>query len=137
MIETRNASIITHLIDHYGGQIAPGEPNVFCVSNTEYWAKRSEPRDLGLPTLQLSGILTLRKHCLSIVADTQLKTAITFVRSDIPALLDDVALWIESGAGSVNAEWKRTIRKTLNTVERRLQKVRWSVGRCTQDLIGT
>ncbi|KAF6826582.1 Nuclear GTPase SLIP-GC 3 [Colletotrichum musicola] len=122
LIETRNTSVVTHLVDHYGGQIHLDEPKVFCVSNTEYWSKRSEPKDLALPSLQLSGILTLRKHCLSIVADTQLKAAITFVCSDIPALLDDVALWVESGAGSANSERKRAIRKTLDKVEKRLQK---------------
>ncbi|KAF6831532.1 Nuclear GTPase SLIP-GC 3 [Colletotrichum plurivorum] len=117
LIETRNTFVVTHLVDHYSGQIDLDEPKVFCVSNTEYWSKRSEPKDLALPSLQLSGILTLRKHCLSIVADTQLKSAITFVCSDIPALLDDVALWVESGAGSANSERKRAILR---------QTARWS-----------
>ncbi|KAF6820957.1 Nuclear GTPase SLIP-GC 3 [Colletotrichum sojae] len=129
LIETRNTSVVTHLVDHYGGQIDLDEPKVFCVSNTEYWSKRSEPKDSALPSLQMSGILTLRKHCLSIVADTQHKAAITFVCSDIPALLDDVALWVESGAGSANSERKRGIRKTLNKVEKRLQMVKKSVRR--------
>ncbi len=42
---------------------------------------------------------------------------------DIPALLGDIALWIESGAGSADAEQKRTIRETLNELERRLRTV--------------
>lgn len=81
------------------------------------------PRDDALPSLELSCILDLRKHCLSIVADTQLEAVKQLVVNDIPALVGDVALWVQSGAGSTDAEHKRAVREILDEVERRLKKV--------------
>ncbi|TID05081.1 Nuclear GTPase SLIP-GC [Colletotrichum higginsianum] len=122
LIETRNTDIISKLQTQYGDAVPARTLQVFCVSNTEYWAKRSMPRDDALPSLELSCILDLRKHCLSIVADTQLEAAKQFVVNDIPALVGDVALWVQSGAGSTDAEHKRAVRETLDEVERRLKK---------------
>jgi hypothetical protein len=100
---------------------------VFCVSNSEYWEKRYQSKDEALPFLHLSGILAVRKHCLSMVADSQLRIATKYVRDDIPAFLGDVALWVESGAGSVDAEQKKAVRETLDKVEDNLKRVNNSV----------
>ncbi|OHW99019.1 hypothetical protein CSPAE12_02220 [Colletotrichum incanum] len=120
LIETRNASVSTKLHEIYGEKVPPGTLRVFCVSNTDYWASRWLSRDEALPLLRLSGIVALRKHCLAIIGDSQLSIATKFVANDIPALLGDVALWIESGAGSAGAEQKRVVRETLDKVERML-----------------
>ncbi|KAK6227425.1 hypothetical protein QIS74_00980 [Colletotrichum tabaci] len=122
LVETRNTTVISELQTKYGNKVPARTLQVFCVSNTEYWAKRSMPRDDALPSLELSCILNLRKHCLSIVADTQLEAVKQLVVNDIPALVGDVALWVQSGAGSTDAEQKRAVRETLDEVERRLKK---------------
>lgn len=96
---------------------------VFCISNTDYWDNRYLPKDEALPLIYLSGIPEIRKHCLSMVASSQLRIATKYVRDDIPALLGDVALWVESGAGSMDAEQKRAIREALDKVEKGLTTV--------------
>ena len=96
---------------------------VFCASNTEYWEHRALPRDTALPHLELSGILSIRKHCISIVADSQLRIATRYIKDDIPALLGDIELWVQSGAGNANAEQKEAIRQTLRALETRLNRV--------------
>lgn len=120
---TRNEAVIAQLHQKYDPNVPAGTLRVFCVSNNEYWEKRSRPKDEALPYLQLSCIIALRKHCLSIIAETQLREATRFATNDIPALLGEVALWVESGAGSTNAEQKRAVRETLDKIERRLKKV--------------
>ncbi|OHF03901.1 hypothetical protein CORC01_00763 [Colletotrichum orchidophilum] len=122
LIETRNVAVTRQLQVEYGDKVPSGVLRVFCVSNTDYWAKRRLSRDEALPSLRLSGIITLRKHCLAIIADTQLTIATKFVVNDIPALIGDVALWIQSGAGSADAEQKRIVRETLDNVDRRLRR---------------
>jgi flagellin-like hook-associated protein FlgL len=57
------------------------------------------------------------------VADRQLRVATKYIQDDIPALLEDVELWVQSGAGSVDAEQKAAIRETLNNLEARLNRV--------------
>lgn len=57
------------------------------------------------------------------VADRQLRVATKYIQDDIPALLEDVELWVQSGAGSVDAEQKAAIRETLNMLEARLNRV--------------
>jgi hypothetical protein len=108
----------------YQNTVSGNDLEVFCVSNDDYWNHRSSPKDYALPFLQLSGIFTVRKHCISMVAKTQLRIARKYITDDIPALLGDVELWVQSGAGSVDAERKEKIRETLSTVEARLKQVR-------------
>ncbi|GKT44287.1 uncharacterized protein ColSpa_04468 [Colletotrichum spaethianum] len=127
LIETRNTSVSRKLHELYDNKIPAGALRVFCVSNTEYRAGRWLPRDDALPLLQLSGIIALRKHCLAIIGDSQLRIATKFVANDIPALLGDVGLWIESGAGSTSAEQKQIVRETLDKVEQMLHRVNTAV----------
>ncbi|KAK1975437.1 hypothetical protein LZ30DRAFT_605612 [Colletotrichum cereale] len=122
LIENRNAAVGTELRKEYGPKVPDGTLHVFCVSNTEYWARRRLSKEDALPSLRLSGILALRKHCLAIIGDSQMSIARGFVANDIPALLGDVTLWIESGAGSASAEQKRTVREALDKVERGLKR---------------
>jgi hypothetical protein len=92
---------------------------VFCVSNKDYW----DHHDDTLNVLQLTGILQVRKHCISMVSESQLRAATQYIRDSIPALLGDVALWVESGSGSASAEQKQLVRETLNVLEARIRRV--------------
>jgi hypothetical protein len=65
------------------------------------------------------------------VANSQLRIATKYIRADIPALLGDIKLWVESGARTVNAEQKEKIRQTLNIVEARLKRV----GKACEDVV--
>lgn len=96
-----------------------GRLRVFCVSNTDYWNHRGD----ALHVLQLTGIIPVRKHCISMVAESQLRTAAKYIRDSIPALLGDIALWVESSSGSVSAERKQLVCETLNVIEGRIRRV--------------
>ncbi|KAI8242740.1 hypothetical protein K4K53_003544 [Colletotrichum sp. SAR 10_77] len=122
LVETRNAEVTKKLLASYRDKVQGGIVHVFCISNTEYWSKATLPKDEAIPSLQLSGIIALRKHCLSIIADSQLRLATKFVTNDIPALLGEAGLWVESGAGSANAEQKLAVRRTLDKIERQLRE---------------
>ncbi|KAJ0381938.1 hypothetical protein COL922a_013543 [Colletotrichum nupharicola] len=118
LVETRNAEVTKKPQASYRDKVRGGIVYVFCISNTEYWSKATLPKDEAIPYLQLSGIIALRKHCLSIIADRQLRLTTKFVTNDIPALLGEAGLWVESGAGSANAEQKSAVRRTLDKIER-------------------
>lgn len=114
------------LNDLYGSRVPDGGLRVFCVSNTIYWDNRGLSKDKALPILQLSGVIAVRRHCISIVAESQLRAATKYIRNSIPAILSEIALWVESGAGSLSAERKQALRETLNVVEARLRTVSFS-----------
>ncbi|KAI8270078.1 hypothetical protein K4K58_012264 [Colletotrichum sp. SAR11_239] len=122
LVETRNAEVTKKLLASYRDKVRGGIVHVFCISNTEYWSKAMLPKDEAMASLQLSGIIALRKHCLSIIADSQLRLATKFVTNDIPALLGEAGLWVESGAGSADAEQKLAVRRTLDKIERQLRE---------------
>lgn len=124
MICTRNEIVRQQLQERYEGQIPGDELSVFCVSNVDYWKKRDQPKDVSIDLLELSGMLEVRKYCISIVAESQLRAATLYMRRKIPALLDSLQLWVQSGSGSLTAEKKKAIRDTLDNVERILRKVR-------------
>lgn len=100
-----------------------GDLPVFCVSNLEYWEHRTRPKGEALPFIRLSGILQVRKYCLSIVAESQLCAAIEYMTDAIPALLGSVELWVQSGSGSLSAERKQAMRNTLEEIQRALDTV--------------
>lgn len=122
LICTRNEIVRQQLQERYEGQIPGDELSVFCVSNVDYWKKRDQPKDVSIDLLELSGMLEVRKYCISIVAESQLRAATLYMRRKIPALLDSLQLWVQSGSGSLTAEKKKAIRDTLDNVERILRK---------------
>ncbi|KAH7161710.1 hypothetical protein EDB81DRAFT_683686 [Dactylonectria macrodidyma] len=122
LIKTRNSTIERKLRDQYRDKVPGGDLRVFCVSNKNYWENRTEPRDAALPHLHLSGILEVRKYCISIVANSQRRLAIRYMRDEIPALFAQIELWVQSGAGSADAERKEVVRRTLNELEGRLKR---------------
>lgn len=114
------------LLDLCKDAIPGGSLKVLCVSNTMYWKHREKPRDMFLPFLKLSGIIALRKHCVAMVAASQLRIATNYMNNDVRSLISSVELWVHSGAGTETAERKAVVRETLDMIEQRLRRVSWS-----------
>jgi len=124
LINNRNEEVTGKLETQYRAQVPRATLRIFCVSNTIYWENRAKPRAEALPYLTLSGIIALRRHCISIVGQSQRRLAARYVNDEIPAFLGDVGLWLESGAGTIRAERKRAIRQALDALDSRLTRVR-------------
>lgn len=75
------------------------------------------------PHLELSGILDARRHCMSIVASSQRRTAMRYMNDQIPAFLAQVDLWVQSGARSASEERREIILRTLDDVEAQMSNV--------------
>jgi hypothetical protein len=123
LVDTRNSIVTKSLTDIYKERVCPGTFKVFCVSNDDYWMLRNKPGDIARPLMQLSGIIAVRMHCISIVAESQLRAVKRFIRDSIPAILSEITLWVQSGAGSVSAERKQSLRESLSALESRLKTV--------------
>jgi len=124
LIDKRNSDVTKALKNLYQDKVPGNELTVFCVDNVMYKDHRNDPKDVPLSFLHLSGIIPVRKHCISLVAKSQLRNAREYIKDDIPALLGDIDLWIQSGAGTVDAERKAEIRETVNALEAQLKRVR-------------
>ena len=111
------------LRDTYRDRVATDEIKVFCVSNQDYWEHREKPRQVSRPFLDLSGILQVRKYCISIVANSQRRIAMRYMNDQIPALLAQVDLWIQSGARTATEERREALCRTLDELERQLRRV--------------
>ncbi|PCD30492.1 hypothetical protein AU210_010173 [Fusarium oxysporum f. sp. radicis-cucumerinum] len=120
LITTRNRIIIDSLTNTYAGRVT--DSRVFCVSNTIYWQNRTARKSEAERYLHLSGILQVRKHCISIVANSQRRIATQYMKDQIPALLADIELWVQSGARTASEERREALCQTLDSVERRLRK---------------
>lgn len=107
----------------YADKIPGGGFSTFCVSNRDYWQNRDKPKDVSMPFLELSGMIEVRRHCISIVDESQLRAARLYMQQRVPALLDSVQLWVQSGSGSLSAERKGAIRATLDEVEGVIRQV--------------
>ncbi|KAG9498470.1 hypothetical protein J7337_009275 [Fusarium musae] len=121
LITTRNQIITDSLNTTYAGRVTPSR--VFCVSNTIYWQNRTAKKSEARRHLDLSGILQVRKHCISIVANSQRRIATQYMKDQIPALLADIELWVQSGARTASEERREALCQTLDSVERRLRKI--------------
>lgn len=123
LIQTRNSQVTAELETEYRKEVPGGNLRVFCAGNELYWTHRNTiPKEKAVPLLQLSGILAIRRHCMSVVSDSQLRIATGYLRGDIPSLLSLVQLWVQSGAGSAAAEQRENIRSALNAFEARLKR---------------
>lgn len=124
MIRTRNEIVTTNLKTLYGGRISDGNLHVFCASNTLYWAnRRLRPRDRAAVFLELSGIVAIRRHCMALVSESQYRIATKYLRDDIPDVLSHVDLWVQTGAGTADAERKRAVREAVYRFGDRLRRV--------------
>lgn len=117
LITVRNEKVTGTLlrIDRY----QPIVQHVFCVSNAIY----RDRRDDIVEWLDLSGIISLRRHCLGLVAEHQLQDATNFMREIVPNLVSSLDLWVQSGSGRIAEETREQVRQASRTVERNLQKV--------------
>ncbi|KAM7189178.1 hypothetical protein V8F33_010180 [Rhypophila sp. PSN 637] len=122
LITTRNERVKTRLRSEYRNTITGGNVKVFCVSNYLYWDHRNLSKDKALPWLELSGIIPLRKHCVAMVSDSQLRIATNYMDNDIRSLISSIELWVQSGAGTETAERKALVRETLDVIEGRLKR---------------
>ncbi|KKY36677.1 putative tat pathway signal sequence [Diaporthe ampelina] len=123
-IELRNAYVVGRLKETYQDYATAETLHIFCVSNKMYWERRMDENSVSEPFLNLSGIIEFRKHCIAMVAASQLRTSSSFLAHDVPTLLSEIELWVQSGSGSTSAEQKEAVRGVLDRVERQLRKVR-------------
>jgi hypothetical protein len=122
-VTTRNDIVKRELLKKYRQQVVKGNLHVHCVSNTMYWEHRERPKSRAMPYLNLCGILAIREHCMSLVSESRYAAALNYMENDIPALLSDALLWVQSGSGSMTAERKAKIRGAIDLVESRLKRV--------------
>ncbi|KAG7139455.1 hypothetical protein HYQ45_003578 [Verticillium longisporum] len=127
LIESRNRQVIEQLRSQYGSIMPSGHLEIHCVSNTLYGDKRDKTRDEALPFITISGIPALRRHCIGLVADAQSREVLNYIQKDIPALISELDIWVQNGAGTMDAERRRAIREVVNAVEHGIQSVRPSV----------
>ncbi|CEJ81031.1 hypothetical protein VHEMI01183 [[Torrubiella] hemipterigena] len=120
LITTRSEDVIEKLTAHYEEFIPENNLQVYCISNDFYWDNRDADREESQPYLNLSGIIQLRKRCISIVSNAQHEAATSFMQNDIPALIANVGLWVESGAATMDDERKESIRRVCGVLEQQL-----------------
>lgn len=124
-VRTRNSHVTQDLRTEYQTRAqARGEMlYVFCVGNEMYRTKRNLDKSVSGKYLSLSGIIDVRRHFIAAVGESQLRASKNFLEHNVPALLRDIELWVQSGAGSASAEQKEVVRRVLGKVERTLEKV--------------
>ncbi|KAK4161389.1 hypothetical protein QBC43DRAFT_323938 [Cladorrhinum sp. PSN259] len=121
LITIRNEWVISELKTLYQPPATPdSELQVFCVSNSYYWDNRHEPKDKALPYLQLSGIIALRRHCVSLVSQAQLRLGNRYIHDEIPGFLGEMEMWIQAGSASAGSEQKKLIRDVVDGIQDRL-----------------
>src|SRR5688572_22360644 len=99
IIRTRNRKAIKGLRRVHGPHLRSNDDiDIFCVSNTIYWSNRWRPAEQARPHLELSGILAMRRHCLSIVATAQTRAAKMYIENEVQNVLSSIDLWVQSGA---------------------------------------
>lgn len=57
------------------------------------------------------------------VAKCQHRIATKFIQDEIPAVLSNITLWVQSGVTSASAEQKKAICSALNALEAQLKRV--------------
>ncbi|KAJ4218572.1 hypothetical protein NW759_008465 [Fusarium solani] len=122
LVTTRNSFVTQELRNKYNERVATDEIKIFCVSNKDYWDYRDEHKTKSARFLQLSGILQVRKHCISIVANSQRRIATRYIKDQIPAFLAQVDLWVQSGARTASEERREALCRRLDDVERQLRR---------------
>ena len=124
MMECRNEAVSRQLQEQYRDAVLTDELKVFSVGNHLYWDHRNKHRTVSLPYLNLSGIIELRKHCLSIVASSQRQAVNHYIIDEVPDFLARVDNWVQSGARCFDTERREAIIRTLDQVASRLSQVR-------------
>lgn len=123
IVNTRNDNVKKELNEKYGNMIPNDDLKIFCVGNWDYWEHRDLSKDAALPFLELSGIISTRKYCISMVGDINTRIVTKYMRDSIPAILGDISVWVQSSAGSDSADQKKAICEILDMLEAKLQRV--------------
>ncbi|KAM3470795.1 hypothetical protein MY5147_006201 [Beauveria neobassiana] len=89
--------------------------------NTLYQKKRQAKMEIAQAYINLSGIIDLRRHCVSIVSANQHREASGFMKTDIPKLLAAIDLWVQSGEDTWDGELRAAVKTALDDVEVRLE----------------
>ncbi|KAM0739598.1 hypothetical protein ACQRIT_004782 [Beauveria bassiana] len=89
--------------------------------NTLYQKKRQAKIEIAQAYINLSGIIDLRRHCVSIVSANQHREASGFIKTDIPKLLAAIDLWVQSGEDTWDGELRAAVKTALDDVEARLE----------------
>ena len=71
----------------------------------------------------LSKIPDMRRHCLSIVANSQIRAARSYIENDIRGVLSQIDLWVQSGARQGSDERRAAMRRVVAEVEDILRTV--------------
>ncbi|EJP61163.1 tat pathway signal sequence [Beauveria bassiana ARSEF 2860] len=121
LIKCRNDDLVKGLRRKYRTDPSLADTNVFCVSNTLYQKKRQAKIEIAQAYINLSGIIDLRRHCVSIVSANQHREASGFMKTDIPKLLAAIDLWVQSGEDTWDGELRAAVKTALDDVEARLE----------------
>ncbi|PQK15746.1 hypothetical protein BB8028_0006g00680 [Beauveria bassiana] len=121
LIKCRNDDLVKGLRRKYRTDPSLADTNVFCVSNTLYQKKRQAKMEIAQAYINLSGIIDLRRHCVSIVSANQHREASGFMKTDIPKLLAAIDLWVQSGEDTWDGELRAAVKTALDDVEARLE----------------
>jgi len=87
----------------------PNVHYVFCVSNRIYSTRRHEDQDVARKWLQLTEIISLRKHCLGLVTKHQQQDACTFMGDVVPNLVSLIDLWVQSGSRLIDTDTRAQV----------------------------
>ncbi|KAF2733490.1 hypothetical protein EJ04DRAFT_524428 [Polyplosphaeria fusca] len=117
LVERRNCSVATQLIEKFAADVQHGDLKIFCVSNKDYFDHRYDEQIRAETRLDLSGILHLRKYCHSIPADAQFEAAAAFINHDVPAFLGSLKQWAVAGLGDMNAEKAEALKHLMQRLE--------------------
>ncbi|KAK4220911.1 hypothetical protein QBC38DRAFT_493173 [Podospora fimiseda] len=117
LVTIRNDWVTSELKKRYQvSTTAEVELQVHCVSNTHYWDHRHDPKDKAMPYLELSGIISLRRHCVSLVSQEKYRLVKRYLQGEIPGFLGEMELWIQAGTTSAQGEEKKLIREIVEEI---------------------
>lgn len=120
---TRNDDVSRKLQEIYAPLAPNGELSVFCGSNKLYKEHREKDRSIALRHLELSSIINIRRYCISTVSANQHRAALQYMLHSVPALLAQIELWTQTGAGSADLGTNRRVQRTLDALEEQLRTV--------------
>jgi hypothetical protein len=118
IINARNQTVTKQLEATYGVGSTQSGLKIFCVSNSIYWKHRESALSARISEcLQLSGIIDLRRHCLSIVSKAQLSAAMRYINCEVPAVVAHIRLWAESVSSNWTGANEKLVADAINSVK--------------------
>ena len=123
LINARNLNVGNGLQKQYRSPPDNKTAQVFCVGNTMYWEHRNrKSKEECRHYLELSGVLELRRYCLSVVSIGQYQHATQYMQDEIPALLSRLDVWAQRGTTDFGK--KEALQEVVDEVARELGSVR-------------